>query len=112
MAHVDFPASSPFALGCGGTKLAVTGSKSSSEVVWNEAADSATGGGISDFFPLPAYQSTAGVPASVNPGGRIGRGVPDVAGDADPATGYQIVVNGQSARVGGTSAVAPLGAAL
>ena len=112
MAHVDFPASSPFALGCGGTKLATNGSKISSEVVWNESADSATGGGISDFFPLPAYQSTAGVPASVNPGGRIGRGIPDVAGDADPASGYDVRVDGQALVIGGTSAVAPLWAGL
>src|SRR6202040_1867752 len=95
MAHVDFPASSPFALGCGGTKLAVNGSKISSEVVWNASANSPTGGGINDFFSRPAYQSTAGVPASANAGGRIGRGVPDVAGDADPASGYHIRVDGQ-----------------
>jgi Subtilase family len=85
MAHVDFPASSPFALGCGGTKLTANGGTISSEIVWNESADSATGGGVSDFFALPAYQSTAGVPASANAGGRRGRGVPDVAANADPA---------------------------
>jgi len=111
-AHVDFPASSPFALGCGGTKIAANGSKISSEVVWNESTDSATGGGISDFFPLPAYQGKAGVPASANAGGRVGRGVPDVAGDADPASGYHIRVDGQELVIGGTSAVAPLWAGL
>ena len=111
-AHVDFPASSPFALGCGGTKIAAHGNKISSEVVWNESADSATGGGISDFFPLPAYQGKAGVPASANAGGRVGRGVPDVAADADPASGYHIRVDGQELVIGGTSAVAPLWAGL
>ena len=112
MAHVDFPASSPFALACGGTKLVANGDKISSEVVWNESTDSATGGGISDFFPLPAYQNTTGIPASANPGSRVGRGVPDVAGDADPASGYHVRVDGQEFTIGGTSAVAPLWAGL
>ena len=55
---------------------------------------------------------TAHVPASVNPGGRVGRGVPDVAGDADPETGYRVRVNGVDQVIGGTSAVAPLWAGL
>jgi kumamolisin len=111
-AHVDFPASSPFALACGGTKLTAAGTNISSEVVWNESADSATGGGVSDFFPVPDYQSATGVPGSANPGGKKGRGVPDVAGDADPATGYRVRVDGQEFVIGGTSAVAPLWAGL
>lgn len=111
-AHVDFPASSPFALGCGGTKLIATGNTISSEVVWNEGVNSSTGGGVSDFFPVPAYQSHAGVPPSANPGGHKGRGVPDVAGDADPQTGYVVRVDGQNLVFGGTSAVAPLWAGL
>lgn len=111
-AHVDFPASSPFALGCGGTKLTASGNTISSEVVWNESANSATGGGVSNFFPVPTYQGATGVPVSVNPGGFKGRGVPDVAGDADPATGYQVRVDGQEFVIGGTSAVAPLWAGL
>jgi kumamolisin len=61
-------------------------------------------------FGQPAWQASAGVPA--NPGGKPGRGVPDVAGNADPATGYQVLVDGQQAVIGGTSAVAPLWAAL
>ncbi len=109
-AHVDFPASSPFALGCGGTKLTASGQTISAEVVWNaNPTSSATGGGVSGFFPLPAYQSTAGVPPAANAGGR---GVPDVAGDADPASGYQVRVDGQNLVIGGTSAVAPLWAGL
>jgi kumamolisin len=112
-AHVDFPASSPFALGCGGTKLVASGTVVTSESVWNEnPASSATGGGVSDFFPVPAYQTTTGIPASANPGGHKGRGVPDVAGDADPATGYLVRVDGQEFVIGGTSAVAPLWAGL
>ena len=94
-AHVDFPASSPFALGCGGTKLTTTGNTISSETVWNEGTTSATGGGVSAFFPLPTYQSKAGVPLSANAPHKAGRGVPDVAGDADPATGYFVRVDGQ-----------------
>ncbi|HZW79037.1 MAG TPA: S53 family peptidase [Candidatus Deferrimicrobiaceae bacterium] len=112
--HVDFPASSPNVLACGGTDLVASGNTITSETVWNELANNegATGGGISDVFPLPSYQSAAGVPPSANPGGHVGRGVPDVAGDADPTTGYVTLVDGQSGVIGGTSAVAPLWAAL
>lgn len=110
-AHVDFPASSPNALGCGGTRLEATNNTVTKEVVWNEAIDSSTGGGVSDYFGLPTYQANAGVPLSVNDK-HAGRGVPDVAGDADPQTGYQIHVDGQDAVFGGTSAVAPLWAGL
>jgi kumamolisin len=146
--HVDFPASSPYALGCGGTKLLAdpaTGAVSS-EVVWNELAanEGAGGGGVSDQFALPSWQANAGVgprataqpataaaaaPAAagaVDPmasehrshkppsggSGTGGRGVPDVAGNADPTTGYQIYQGGQAQVVGGTSAVAPLWSAL
>ena len=112
-AHVDFPASSPFALGCCGTKLTGSGATISNESVWNEnPASSASGGGVSDFFPVPAYQTATGIPASANPGSHQGRGVPDVAGDADPATGYVVRVDGQESVIGGTSAVAPLWAGL
>jgi kumamolisin len=111
--HTDFPASSPHALACGGTSLQAdpaTGSISS-ETVWNGGAGGgATGGGVSGTFALPAWQATAGVPA--NPAGAPGRGVPDVAGNADPATGYQVLIDGQQSVIGGTSAVAPLWAAL
>ena len=115
--HVDFPASSPHALACGGTSLrgdAGTG-VISSETVWNDGASGgATGGGVSDAFGLPSWQAAAGVPAPAGAaaGTAAGRGVPDVAGCADPATGYQVRVDGKSMVVGGTSAVAPLWAAL
>ncbi|MFD7160200.1 protease pro-enzyme activation domain-containing protein [Kribbella sp. NPDC059898] len=108
--HADFPASSPHALACGGTHLEGVPPKITSETVWNTPGGGATGGGVSDTFPVPAYQSTAGVPTRA--GGGTGRGVPDVAGDADPATGYNILVDGHRMVVGGTSAVAPLWAAL
>jgi kumamolisin len=65
---------------------------------------------VSATFALPAWQASAGVPAS--PAGAPGRGVPDVAGNADPATGYQVLIDGQQNVIGGTSAVAPLWAAL
>lgn len=110
--NVDFPASSPHVLACGGTKLVSNGSGIASEVVWNELASSegATGGGVSSVFALPAWQANAGVPAPS--AGTGGRGVPDVCGDADPATGYQVRVDGQNMVIGGTSAVAPLWAGL
>ncbi|HYA89709.1 MAG TPA: peptidase S53, partial [archaeon] len=78
------------------------------EVAWNELANNegATGGGVSQVFPRPAFQQSAGVPTA--PNGFAGRGVPDVAGDADPTTGYNVLVDGQSTVIGGTSAVAPL----
>jgi kumamolisin len=112
--HVDFPASSPNVLACGGTRLLASSATAiASEVVWNEGATtSATGGGVSGFFALPSYQSRAGVPVSAGAGGKAGRGVPDVAGDADPATGYEVRVDGQDFVIGGTSAVAPLWAGL
>jgi kumamolisin len=172
--HVDFPASSPYALGCGGTTLVAnpTTGTISSEVVWNDLASGggATGGGVSDQFALPAWQANAGVGprAAAQPGGAASgtasgaasgaaasdvvadhrsrhhpagggssggsssgssggsgsggsgggsssadwRGVPDVAGNADPDTGYQIYSDGQAQVVGGTSAVAPLWSAL
>jgi len=112
--HADFPASSPHALACGGTSLRgnVSTGVISSETVWNDGAgQGATGGGVSDTFPLPSWQASAGVPARAG-GTGTGRGVPDVAGCADPETGYQVQVDGQSTVVGGTSAVAPLWAAL
>ncbi|MGH3170397.1 MAG: S53 family peptidase [Trebonia sp.] len=117
--HCDFPASSPHALACGGTQLIgdLSTNTITSEVVWNETANNegAGGGGVSEVFPVPSWQSTAGVPAlssGTGSPGYAGRGVPDVAGNADQVTGYQIVVDGRQTVVGGTSAVAPLWAGL
>jgi kumamolisin len=83
-----------------------------SETVWNDGSmGGATGGGVSEHFSKPSYQAAVNVPIPVasNP---TGRGVPDVAGNADPETGYVVLIGGQQGVVGGTSAVAPLWAAL
>jgi kumamolisin len=103
-ANVDLPASAPHVIGCGGTKKTAT-----SESVWNNAPGNpngnGTGGGYSTLFtPLPPWQAGA-------PNGP-GRMVPDVAANADPNTGYNIVLNGATTPIGGTSAVAPLYAGL
>jgi len=110
--NVDFPASSPHVLACGGTKLTSSGTVITDEVVWNELAanEGATGGGVSTIFPLPTWQAGSGIPKPTGSAG--GRGVPDVAGNADPASGYVIRVDGQTLVIGGTSAVAPLWAGL
>ncbi len=113
--EVDFPASSPYVLACGGTTLdAASATGRISETVWNDGSQGgATGGGVSGVFPVPVWQRhlqvrrTAGAAAPLT-----GRGVPDVAGDADPQSGYAVSVDGTPAVVGGTSAVAPLWAAL
>ncbi|WP_036166414.1 protease pro-enzyme activation domain-containing protein [Massilia sp. 9096] len=113
LAHAHFPGSSRFVLCCGGTRLVASGNAIASETVWDdEPATSATGGGVSDVFGLPGWQKDAHVPASVNAGAHVGRGVPDVAGNASPATGYQVCVDYLSFVVGGTSAVSPLWAGL
>lgn len=105
-AHVNFPASSPFAIGCGGTLLDTANNAISSETVWN-AGRSGTGGGVSRVWPLPVYQANADVPVNID-SGQAGRGVPDIAADADPQSGFWVFLNGNPSPVGGTSAVAPL----
>ena len=103
--HVDYPSSSPNVLACGGTSILSTSPVQ--EVVWNEGTDGgATGGGVSSMFVLPSWQALSNVP------GNKYRGVPDVAGNADPNTGWVVIVDGQMMVVGGTSAVAPMWAAL
>jgi kumamolisin len=110
-AHVDFPASSPWVVGCGGTRLQTSGDKLTGETVWNSNGGG-TGGGISTLFPIPAYQNSVQLPPAVNNLPKAGRGVPDVSADADPDTGYHVVVDGQDQVIGGTSAAAPLWAGL
>jgi kumamolisin len=103
--HVDFPASSPHILACGGTSLLSANGAIKSETVWNDGAQGgAGGGGFSNQFPLPAWQASA----NIKPPSGGGRGVPDVSGDADPQTGYNVLVDGKTFVIGGTSAVAPL----
>jgi kumamolisin len=109
--HVDFPSSSPHVLACGGTHMATSNGSLTGETVWNDMPQGgATGGGVSAVFALPDYQTSSNVPPPSNNIG--GRGVPDVSGDADPQSGYQIQVDGESGVFGGTSAVAPLWAGL
>jgi kumamolisin len=128
--HVDFPASSPHALACGGTSLKadVSTGRVTSETVWNNGTGKgATGGGYSVAFDRPSWQDAAlgsnpSVTATTAPpttaaaspaaAPTTGRGVPDVAADADPKTGYQVLIDGSTGVIGGTSAVAPLWAAL
>lgn len=103
-ANVDLPSSAPHVIGCGGTMKTAT-----EEAVWNNdpgnASGQGTGGGYSTLFkPMPSWQ--AGAPHGP------GRMVPDVAANADPNTGYEIVLHGQATVIGGTSAVAPLYAGL
>ncbi|HEY4709796.1 MAG TPA: S53 family peptidase [Candidatus Acidoferrales bacterium] len=119
LAHVDFPASSPFVLGVGGTTLVASSGTAptiQSETVWNEIlhSEGATGGGVSDVFTKPAYQDSANVPPSANPPHGIGRGVPDVAAVADPVTGVVVIdIDGKHLeQIGGTSASTPMWASL
>ena len=103
-ANVDLPASAPHVVGCGGTQKR----GSSAEQVWNndpgQTIGSGTGGGFSTLFLMPPWQ--AGAPHGP------GRMVPDVAANADPETGYAIVLYDSSIVVGGTSASAALYAGL
>jgi kumamolisin len=119
-AHVDFPASSPNVLACGGTFLTASAISISSEVVWHDGQNDGTGGGVSRVFPQPSYQAPVEQQAAVDRTGSVMRGVPDVCGDAAPGSGYQVLCDGQTfpdaaqgvPPVGGTSAVAPLWAGL
>jgi len=108
---VDFPASSPWVLAVGGTRLNVRDGKVISEVVWNATSkgSGATGGGVSDVFHQPDWQSKAHIPPLL---GQAGRGIPDVAANADPETGYILRFDGQTTVIGGTSMTAPLWAGL
>jgi kumamolisin len=110
---VNFPASSPHCLGCGGTMTKFANAAIAEEAAWNSShygIEGATGGGVSRRFSVPAWQRHADVPKG--PTGGAGRGVPDVAGPADPRSGFEILVAGESCVSAGTSAVAPLWASL
>jgi acylphosphatase len=107
-AEVLYPSSDPWVTGCGGVTIENVSGSSFAEVTW-----SGSGGGISNVFSKPAWQSWINVPPSVNPTGHIGRGVPDIAGNADPASGYWLILGGSpTGPWGGTSAVAPFYAGL
>ncbi|MCM2532990.1 protease pro-enzyme activation domain-containing protein [Neobacillus pocheonensis] len=107
---VDSPANDPYVTGVGGTHLNLSGSSYSSESVWSNSTNrTGGGGGISTIYTMPSYQSGPGVQNSYSNGKRQ---VPDVSADADPSTGYSIYSRGSWMTVGGTSASAPLWAAL
>lgn len=96
LAHVDFPASSPNVLAVGTTTL-ITDSDHLFpvfECAWNEGfGRNATGGGVSEVFPVPEYQKSNGIiPRSVNPGHKKGRGVPDVSSVGDPLGQYPVPI--------------------
>lgn len=113
-AHVAYPCSDIWVTACGGTLITDVSGSSFTENTWNDDAyyKGATGGGISDAIGLPSWQKGI-VGPSVNPGGRIGRGLPDVAGNASYYSGYRLQVDGQSKfQTNGTSSVAPLYAGL
>jgi subtilase family serine protease len=123
-AHVLYPASDPWVLAVGGTTIGNIGKNNDpsafDEYVWNDPPLfsltswagfyqwGTTGGGVSDHFPRPLWQDNAGVPPSVNDG-HVGRGIPDVAGNASINSGYSgIFVAGDSSNPGnGTSASTP-----
>ena len=105
---VDYPASSPYVLGCGGTSITLDAGRTKivDEVVWNSGRHG-TGGGISTLYVVPAFQSGVSLPDSLNDG-KQGRGVPDVAAAAGETNGYRIVLGKSEVVNSGTSAVAPL----
>jgi len=113
-AHADFPCSSPYALAVGGTALRRQG-QTYDETGWKDgdglrSSGGSSGGGVSVMFERPKWQKVN--IQNVNPGAKNGRVVPDVAANASGHTGYLIVVDGKTVVGGGTSAAAPLWAAL
>jgi subtilase family serine protease len=102
---VDFPSALPNITAVGGTTAfqAVNGTYFK-EMAWSGAVEAAgTGGGISRYYPRPSYQNSVALPA-----GQGMRQVPDVAGDADPESGFSFIFQGRAGQAGGTSAAAPL----
>ena len=96
---VDFPASSPWVLAVGGTRIFASDGVLTSEKAWNDGeTGGATGGGVSKMFEQPSWQAHVKVPSRED--GKPGRGVPDVAADASPASGHRLYVHGQTLVVG------------
>ncbi|UKE49732.1 S8/S53 family peptidase [Xanthomonas translucens] len=105
--NVCFPASSPFVLACGGTRLQVD------VQAQHEQAWSGTGGGQSRVFARPRWQQALTLHGTQETAQPLSmRGVPDVAANADAETGYYVHIDGRPAVMGGTSAAAPVWAAL
>jgi hypothetical protein len=109
-AHVSFPASSPWVLAVGGTKLIEANNKIAAETVWNNGSGGATGGGVSAIHVVPQWQSALNIVSIQS--GMHGRAIPDVAASADPGAGYKIFLNGKEAVLGGTTTAACLWAGL
>jgi subtilase family serine protease len=115
----DDPASQPYVTGVGGTTLTLNSNNTyQSETVWNGGLfGGAGGGGLSQFWKQPSWQTGPGVQNSYSNGMRE---TPDVSLNADPATGYPVYCtagssctsNGGWITVGGTSAAAPMWAAM
>jgi kumamolisin len=112
-AHMLYPGCDPYVTSCGGTTLKDISGSRFTEVLWTDPESGASGGGVSAYFDPPPWQAGVDVPASVEDGHR-GRGFPDIAGNADPDSGYTLVLYGKNTKhpVGGTSATAPLYAGL
>ena len=112
-ARVQYPPSDPWVLTVGGTTVGDLNVNSGAfdEFVWNDSDGGATGGGVSDYFPLPWYQQGVEVPRSINDQ-HSGRGIPDVAANASKHSCYKFYINGLEKYEGGTSVAAPLWAGL
>ncbi|HTQ57314.1 MAG TPA: S53 family peptidase [Bryobacteraceae bacterium] len=111
-AHVLYPASDPYVTACGGTVISNVSGASFQENTWRDDSDWLTAGGVSDYFPKPIWQDWANIPTSANDG-HAGRAIPDIAGNASQLSGYDLILGGRpTGPIGGTSATAPLYAAL
>lgn len=130
------PAAQPNVIGVGGTTLTLSGSSYGNEGTWNNLPQNGTngtcggasGGGISQFWSAPGWQNAPGVNNSYSTGtlcgaptGTICRETPDVSLNADPYNGYLLYCSSSAATcsssgnwyiVGGTSAAAPMWAAM
>ncbi|MBD8872729.1 protease pro-enzyme activation domain-containing protein [Rhodanobacter sp. DHB23] len=101
----SWPADSQYVVAVGGTELYTSGTTWTNETVWNNLSENegATGGSPSTFEPQPSWQSGVGQ----NAGSKY-RGLPDVAFDASPDSGANVIVDGSSEQIGGTSLASPL----
>jgi Subtilase family len=107
--HVSFPASSPYVLACGGTRISVNAGRIEAEILWNDGpSGGVTGGGFSELFPFPAWQKVISTSSYGGPEGPRGRGIPDISANASPSSGYRVLLDSQWTVIGGTNAVAPL----
>jgi kumamolisin len=115
LAQTSYPATDPWVTACGGTTIGNIQNSEFTEYVWNDSWDGgsgATGGGISARFAVPQYQAGLSLPQGLNNPSFMGRGIPDLSGNASPVSGYPQSINGSDGDEGGTSAVAPLFAGL